>query len=238
VLHRYLIVEVLKLRRSLALLLCVAAPTCVALLNLLFALESERTPALMGYAMGISSLWSFAMLPLAITALSVLMAQMEHGPRSWLHLLTLPGARPHLYLAKALTMLVLIAGMSALLWVETLLTSWLIGALRTDVRDAVSPLWLGTTLARMAAASILVAMLQLWVALRFKSFVPPLIFGISGTFAGLVATSAKKGVFFPWLMAFNTLMPSERQSTALMLGSTVGLAAMVAMLAHLSWREA
>lgn len=68
------------------------------------------------FVIGGPGIWSFVMLPLAVTALSVLMAQMEHGSHTWNHLLTLPRTRPNLLLAKAIVMLGLIAMMSALLW--------------------------------------------------------------------------------------------------------------------------
>lgn len=237
-LHRYLIAEILKLRRSLALLLCVAAPSCVAGLTLVISLNVEGPPILTKYGMGVSGLWSIAMMPLAVTALSVLVAQMEHGPRSWHHLLTLPGARPHLYLAKALVMLALVTSMAALLWVETLFTGWLIATIRSDAKGAVDGLWMANTLMRITAAAILMAMLQLWVALRFKSFVPPLVFGIAGTVVALAAQSAQKGMYFPWLMSAAMMTSPERQQIALMLGGAGGLIVMLAMLAHMSWREA
>lgn len=238
-LHRYLIAELLKLRRSLVLVLCLAAPSCVVLLSTLISLRIERPTELDKFAMGTPGIWAFAMLPLAITALSVLLAQMEHGPRTWLHLLTLPGARPHVYLAKALVMLALIAGMSALLWAELLLAAKAIAALRSDTKGAVDAAGLAVLLTRMAAATMLVAMLQLWVALRFRSFVPPLVFGIAGTFAAIVATSAQEGIYFPWLMAVNMLTTEPgRQATALTLGALGGLAVLAVMLVHLGRREA
>src|SRR6187397_2843152 len=101
-LHRYLMAELLKLRRSLALMLCLAAPSCVVILNMLMALEREGPVDMSLFGIAAAALWSFAMLPLTVTALSVLLAQMEHGPRTWDHLLTLPGARPRLHFAKAL----------------------------------------------------------------------------------------------------------------------------------------
>jgi ABC-2 type transport system permease protein len=228
----------LKLRRSLALLLCVAAPSCVAFLNALIALEREGSVALSMFGIGGAAFWAFAMLPLAATALSVLMAQMEHGPRTWDHMLTMPGARPRIYLAKALAMMGLIAAMSALLFVELLVSARLVAMLH-PVAGALDAGQLATTLAKMAAAACLVCMLQLWVALHFRSFVPPLVFGIGGTFVAVAATSAKQGAYFPWLMAVNVLATDPaRQNLALALGAVGGLLAMAGMLVHLSRSEA
>lgn len=238
-LARYVIAELLKLRRSLVLLLCLAAPSCVVVLATLIAVRAERPTDLATFAMGTPAIWAFAMLPLAITALSVLLAQMEHGPRTWLHLLTLPGARPGVFLAKALVMLALIAGMSVLMWAGILLGGATVAALRSDATGAIDSAALAALLGRMAAATTLVAMLQLWVALRFRSFVPPLVFGIAGTFAAIAATSAKEGIYFPWLMAVNMLTTEPgRQATALLLGGAGGIAVLAAMLVHLGRREA
>ena len=237
-LHLYLTAEILKLRRSLALLLCAAAPSCVAILNTLIALDRDKPADLSMFGIGAAAFWAFAMLPLAATALSVLMAQMEHGPRTWDHMLTMPGARPHLYLAKALTMVGLVAAMSLLLFVEVLASARLVAAVH-PVAGALDPPQLAATLAKMAAAATLVCMLQLWVALHFRSFVPPLVFGIGGTFVAVAATSARQGVYFPWLLAVNVLATEPaRQALALELGALGGLAVLGFMLVHLNRREA
>lgn len=236
-LHRYLLVEILKLRRSLALLLCLAAPACVVILVTVIALDREGPVPLNGIGINAAALWAFAMMPLSITALSVLMAQMEHGVRSWDHVLTLPGARPRIYLAKALVMLGLLAAMQMLLFLLLNLAVPLIASLHA-VTGTFDPWAVGGTLARMGVAAMLVCMLQLWVALRFRSFVPPLILGIGGTFAAIAATGARQGAFFPWLMSVNMLATDERsQMIAIALGGAGGLVALAAMLIHLSRRE-
>lgn len=238
-LHRYIVAEVLKLRRSLALLLCLAAPSCVAVLSLLIALDSKQPEIhLDRFGLSAAGIWSFAMLPLAITALSVLMGQMEHGPRTWNHLLTLPGARPRAFLAKALVMIALIAGMSALLWIEMLVTSRIVGTVKPAATGSMDAAGFALLLGKMMIAAMLVAMLQLWVALRFRSFVPPLVFGIAGTFVAVGATAARQGIYFPWLLAVNILSMPERASFALWLGGLGGGAALLLMLVHLSRREA
>ncbi|MBV8685108.1 MAG: ABC transporter permease [Alphaproteobacteria bacterium] len=235
---RYLVAEALKLRRSLVLLLCGAAPACVVAMGVLVALDRKAAVPLGQFWMSSAAFWAFAMLPLAVTALSVLLAQMEHGPRTWDHLLTLPGARPRLYLAKALILMALVAAMSALLGLLILAAAPVVGAFHA-VTGEVDAARLAGTLARMAAASTLVCMLQLWTALHFRSFVPPLVLGIAGTFAALAATGARQGIYFPWLMAVHMLAPEPaHQQTALLLGGAGGLAAMAAMLVHLHVREA
>ena len=111
-LHRYLVAETLKLRRSLVVMLVTSAPLLVTIICVLIGLNEDKPVPLDRYAMTGAAFWAFAMLPLTVTALSVLMAQMEHGPRAWDHLLALPGARRWLFLAKMLIMMVLVAAMS------------------------------------------------------------------------------------------------------------------------------
>lgn len=234
---RYLVAEVLKLRRSLAFLLCLAAPACVAFLGGVIVLDRPSQWPM--FALNGVALWSFAMLPLAVTALSVLLAQSEHGPKTWNHILALPGARPWVFVAKALVMLGCVAAMMALLLVMLPLVGWLATLIRPDALTGTLDLaQIARFLSLMFLAAILVSILQLWVALRFKSFVPPLIFGLAGTLAAVGATSARQGIYFPWLLATNVLSTPERTQFAVLLGGLGGLVAFAAMLVHLSRREA
>ena len=90
----------------------------------------------------------------------------------------------------------------------------------------------------MFGAALLMIAIQLWVALRYASFVPALAVGIGGTFFSVVATSAKQGVFFPWQMPVNMLATEPwRVQTALGLGFGLGAVVLIAALAHLSRRE-
>ena len=234
---RYLIAEVLKLRRSLVLLLVTSAPLLVMIICVLIGLHSDKPVPLDRYAMTGAAFWAFAMLPLTITALSVLMAQMEHGPRTWDHLLALPGARRWLFLAKAVTMMGLVVAMSLWLYALLLIGATFVGSIHAVSGD-LDAMVLRDTLAGMAAASLLMCVIQLWTALRFRSFVPPLVLGMLGTFISVAAASAREGAYFPWLMPLHILSSeAAMQRMALMIGAAGGLVALVAMLADLARRE-
>jgi len=234
----YLTAEMMKLKRSLALLLCVSAPIFVMVICVLIGLHSHKPMPLERYGMTGAAFWAFAMLPMTVTALSVLIAQIEHGPRTWDHLLALPGARPWLFLAKAIVMLALVAAMS--LWLFGLLVAGAEFAGRVHAVTGVLDLEvLRATLAKMAAASVIMCVIQLWTALRFRSFVPPLVLGIVGTFIAVAAASAREGAYFPWLMPLHILSTDlAMQRMALMIGAAGGIGAMLAMLFDLSRREA
>ncbi len=235
---RFLFAEFLKLRRSLALLLVSSAPLFVMVICVLIGLHSDKPMPLDRYSMTGAAFWAFAMLPMTVTALSVLMAQMEHGPKTWDHFLALPGARRWLFPAKALTMLFLVAAMTGWLYLLLLLGAWFVGLIHpvTGVLDAAA---LRLTLSKMAAASVLMCVIQLWTAMRFRSFVPPLVLGIVGTFVAVAAASAREGAYFPWLMPLHILSTeAAMQQMALWTGAFGGLVAMAVMLTDLSRREA
>ena len=56
------------------------------------------------------------MLPMAVTALTVLVAQVEHGPKFWNHLLALPVRRASIFVAKVVVVVALTGIMSAALF--------------------------------------------------------------------------------------------------------------------------
>lgn len=233
-------VEFRKLNRSLALLLAFAAPALIAVFTFFLMLRDEAPKPYDSWLLSGAGIWAFFMLPMSVTALTALVANMEHGPKSWDHLRALPLPRWRLYAAKAVCVIAVVALMSAL----TLLLTWAAVEAASAVRPAVRPetvpdiakhAWI---LVKMLGASMLLIALQLWTSLRFSSFVPGLALGIGGTFFAVVATSAQAGVFMPWQMPVNMLTTDAwRADTALMLGGAGGLVALALMTAHLSWRE-
>ncbi|MFL6843498.1 MAG: ABC transporter permease [Allosphingosinicella sp.] len=236
-----LIVELAKLRRSLALLLCAAAPAMVALLcALMFNQKPGADQPWSSYLLTVSAIWSFFMLPMAVTALTILVAQLEHGPKFWNHLFALPVRRPSFFVAKIATVVLLVAGMTALLFLLAPALGWL-SDFATPERELTGALALAdfaATLGKMLAGAFLLIALQLWAALRFRSFVPPLVLGIGGTFVAVVATGSEYGPYFPWLIATNALAADPaRAQLALGVGLVGGLVVTAAMLVDLSRRE-
>ena len=238
---RVLAVEAAKLRRSLVLLLCAAAPAMVAFLcALMFQQKAGSDQPWSTYLLSAAAIWSFFMLPMTVTALTILVAQLEHGPKFWNHLLALPVPRASFFAAKIVVVVLLVAAMSAALFLLVPALGWL-GDLAAPQRSLTGDLGLAgfaRTLAKMFAAALLLVALQLWTALRFRSFVPPLVLGIGGTFVGVVATGSDYGPYFPWLIATNMLATEPaRAQLALGVGAIGGLIAVAAMLVDLSRRE-
>ncbi|MGZ9113773.1 MAG: ABC transporter permease [Brevundimonas sp.] len=233
-------VEVRKLNRSLAAVLAVAAPSLIAIFTFFNLLRGKTPQPWEMWMVSSIGIWAFFMLPMSVTALTALVAHMEHGPKSWDHLRSLPLPRWRLYAAKAVMVLAVVAIMSA----ATLVLTWGAVTLATAIKPNLTPT--GTldialyakTMGKVFLAAILMVAIQLWTALRFASFVPALVVGIGGTFFSVVATSAKAGVFFPWQMPVNMLATEAwRLNTALGLGCGLGLVVLALAVAHLARRE-
>ncbi|PIB93856.1 ABC transporter permease [Caulobacter sp. FWC2] len=233
-------VELRKLNRSLAAVLAVAAPSLIAIFAFFNLLRADKAPPWAMFLQASAGIWAYFMLPMSVTALTALVAHMEHGPRSWDHLRALPVPRWRLYAAKAVCVIGIVVIMTAL---NLLLTFGAI-SLAAIIKPAVAPIgdpdlsrFVLLNVKVVAAATLLIA-IQFWTAVRFSSFVPALALGIGGTFFSVVATAAKQGVFFPWQMPVNMLAKEAwRVDTALALGGGLGLIALIAAIAHLARRE-
>lgn len=233
-------IEARKLNRSLAALLAIAAPSLIAVFTFFNMLRRDEPASWDMWMVSASGIWAFFMLPMSVTALTALVAHMEHGPKSWDHLRALPLSRWKLYAAKAACVLALVAVMSA----AVLALAWCAVTGATAIKphlaptDALDVTRYASTMGLIFLAAPLMIAIQLWTALRFASFVPGLVLGIGGTFFSVVATSAEPGVFLPWQMPVN-MMASEawRLNTALGLGGGLGLLALILMTVHLSRRE-
>jgi hypothetical protein len=233
-------VEIRKLNRSLALLLAAAAPALIAVFAFAMMLRS-RQPSEWDMWIGSGlAIWAYFLMPMCVTALTALIAQMEHAPRSWDHLRALPVPRWTLYASKAICVIGLVLVMSAAVLGMTVGAVVLGGLIKPEVAavgrlDLAGYAW---TLIRIAVAAVLLIAIQFWTAVRFASFVPGLVLGIGGTFFAVVATSAKQGVFMPWQMPVNILATEAwRVQTALTLGGGLGLVVLAAAVIHLARRE-
>ncbi|MGH7021918.1 MAG: ABC transporter permease, partial [Brevundimonas sp.] len=112
-----LLIEFLKLRRSLVLLLCIAAPVFVAIICFLLLLDAgNRGLEWDRFLASGSAMWAYFMLPMSVTAITVLVAQVEHGPKAWNFLLSQPVPRWQIFAAKLIVVLILLAAMSVALY--------------------------------------------------------------------------------------------------------------------------
>jgi ABC-2 type transport system permease protein len=233
-------VEARKLNRSLAALLAIAAPLLIAVFGFFMVLRGEASSPWDLWMLNACAVWAFFMMPMSVTALTTLVAHMEHGPKSWDHLRALPLPRWRLYAAKTVCVLALVALMSVAVLAFSCAAVSLAGAIKPVAApgDVFHLARYARTFGFIFTAALLLVAVQMWIALRYASFVPGLVVGIAGTFFAVVATSAKAGVFLPWQMPLNMLATEAwRVNTALALGGGLGLVALVLTTLHLTRRE-
>ena len=155
-------VEIRKLNRSLALLLAAAAPALIAIFAFAMMLRSKQPSE---WDMWIGSglaIWAYFLMPMCVTALTALIAQMEHAPRSWDHLRALPVPRWTLYASKAICVIGLVLVMSAAVLGMTVGAVVLGGMVKPEVAavgrlDLAGYAW---TLIRIAVAAVLMIAIQ------------------------------------------------------------------------------
>lgn len=235
------LVEARKLSRSLALALAIVAPALIAVFTFFNMVRGAEARPWDTWLANASAIWAFFMLPMSVTALTALIAHLEHAPKSWDHLRALPLPRWRIYASKAVCAIALTALMTGLVLTMTSGAVVLAGLFKPDVAAIGTPDMTGQAaiLTKMLAASLLLIAIQLWTALRFASFVPALSLGIGGTFFAVVATSAREGLFMPWQMPINTLAREAwRADTAFACGALGGVAVTLAMVYYFSVRDA
>ena len=218
---RVLAAESIKLRRTLALWMCLIAPAVVVVLYLMMALTSNRAPcpadaaeAWAGWFRTVSGLWSLLMLPLFITLEAALLAGLEHANQQWKHLFAMPVPRWQHYFAKLASLLALVTLATTALLPLSILGGWALGFGKAvaslqgmPVLDAF-PLQL---VASIAAATMMIA-LHTFVSLRWSSFTAAVAFGMSATVAGfLISQSSRWGHWYPWGLPMRTFLPDSPQ---------------------------
>jgi lantibiotic transport system permease protein len=216
-LSRAVFAECLKLRGTLALWMCLIAPTVIVAL-LVLQISFSRAPvkpqgdgieSWMAFAQGCLALWSFLMLPLFVTLESALLAGLDHAENHWKHLLALPLPRYTHYLAKWLILVALL-----------LMSSALIAFLLIPIGGALLMLWqpnygiaglppvfkIAKITSLIFAAAMLMMAIQHWIAIRFRNFTVAVASGMSATVMGfLIGQSERFGPWFPWTMAIQPL---------------------------------
>ncbi|MEJ7746802.1 MAG: ABC transporter permease, partial [Luteimonas sp.] len=211
VLLRALSAEMLKLKGTLALWMCLIAPLTVTTLHVLqlLAMDLGKRPvstadvAWQHFMQGQLVMWGFLMLPLFITLQAALLAGLEHGNRQWKYLLALPVPRHAHYLSKlfALVGMLLLATTAFAVLIPA--GGMLLSAIKpqTGIGGPIPWRFIVDSLAAMTVAALLITALHTWIAIRWRSFTVSVAAGMVATVAGfLLAQSARFGHWYPWSM--------------------------------------
>lgn len=229
--------DFIKLKHSLVLLVCLAAPACAAAFEIMVMIGNPRPRDWIGYLGEGAAVWAFFLLPMAVTALTVLVAQIEHSARMWNHLMTLPRRREEIFAAKLVLVVVLLTLMTLVLYVSLYGAVIVATAILPGAAVTGDPQWLETftSLLLMNGAALTMTVIQLWLALRFRSFALPLVVGIVGTFLALAIQAAHGGIFLPWLAPAYTFSIRDPSSLAVVIFGYVGALVLAPlMVAHLA----
>ena len=229
--------ELAKLGGSLAMLFALVVPALTALLALLVIVVNDRQSSWSSVIDKFTlPLWAMFIFPMAAATFATLAAQVEYRAKAWDHVLALPYPRWQIFAAKTLVIHGALAAMTALLLVYTYTLVSLAGAITGAMPTgdmAVADVTIRAL--RLLAAGLLLATLQLWVALRFANFVIPLAVGIAGTLVGLAVliSGTQDADWFPWVVTLRTVTGEDWQQPVL-IGLVGGVLAIGAMLFDLS----
>lgn len=240
-LARALHAEMLKLRGTLALWMCLVAPGTVAALYLLqmVFVDYDRRPAMAPheawamYAQAVLALWTILMLPLFVTLEAALLAGLEHGNQQWKHLLALPLPRSAHYLAKSIALVSLVALAMLVLCLLIPVGGWALAHLQPRFGIGGPPPWafVFRHAGQAFLAALLMVALQGWIALRWRSFTVAVAAGMTATVMGyLVGQSERFGHLYPWSMALQT-MASEPRHLGFVMAAGLGGGLLVTTLA-------
>lgn len=239
-LTRLLQTEIIKLRRSLILLLILGVPLMMLVMLTMMLVSDKSASDWPRFVMTGSAIWAFFLLPMSATALTALLAQIEHGPGAWSSVLSLPYPKWLIYAAKAIVALGVMALISVLVGLAIILSGLAGGAIAPAqaLSGDIASGQLAWMLTRMWLAGILVVAIQFTIAMAIRNFAAPVVVGIGGTFVAVVATSARIGIYFPWLLPTNILATDPAKALqALLSGAIFGSLILVASCAWLGRRD-
>lgn len=200
--------ETLKLKRTLALNLAIIAPLVIVFMQVAIFFDQglagvpEGESPWINYSQMVIVFWGLLMLPLFITLEVALAGQLEHADRHWKHLYALPLPRGAIYAAKQFSGLALIAVSCAALPLWLVSGGLLLRIFKPGLGFEAAIPWLRiiTFAVLIYLSSWLVVAIQMWISLRWRSFVVTCAAGIAMTIMGMAVINSSWGSFYPWAL--------------------------------------
>ncbi len=235
---RLLRIELAKTRRSLALLMALACPFVVVLLNFMIQVKSKRAVNWEMYWMGQTAVWSYFMYPLYIALVTALLNGNEHRNGTWRVMLTMPISRTQLYLAKLLLAFIFLLASNLALFVFAAGSIYILGLLGFSVAGAFEFDFAHAIMVLMLA-SLPILSIQHWISWRIPNIVAPLTLSVAATMAILQVGQSKDWVYHPWTYVMAALNASElsTRQNALYLGLGIGLSLILFSLLWVKYRS-
>lgn len=254
---RVTLVELFKLRRTLALWAATLVPLVVIVMTMAMNLSRvSGTEFVLDHPNGWDTLmldqtlvlWCFVLLPLFVALETALLAGVEHRENTWKLLYALPIQRWTVYVGKLVVCFVLVCLSSLVLAIGTAFQGWILLTFRPDLGLSPPIPWNLILFRNFGFVPVVLLMLamQMWVAVRWRSFSAGMGLGIAGTLIGVMLLRTLKNSvstplgpvlasFFPWSLPYimiapqgNTGLPQSTPAlteTALLVGVLGGLLA-------------
>lgn len=245
-LYRALTAEALKLRRTLAVRLTIFSPLVVV--SMIFGTYAERHDlaggenVLIGFAQLVLTIWTIIVFPLYTALIAALLASIEHQNETWKHLFALPLERSAVFVSKWAVGIGLLVLSFCVLAGGVLTTAELLRLMKPGWGSATLPSFIifrGALLS--SCAVVLVFSIQMWISLRWRSFLPGVIVAVLALalmFVAIPRGMDRFGSFFPWSLPAMAMAPhNSYHLVALWWGLLGGILLGGIACRHLSIRE-
>lgn len=236
-------VELLKIRRSLALLMMFGIPLLVILLNAAMLVKQYDMHQITAkvwfiYWAGNTGMWCYFMMPLYIALITGLLNGHEHKNQTWRLMLTLPVSQLELFIVKGVLALLFVVGATLVLVAGTSMTVFMLGAAGAS-GDGAFAAPLAPMVWKVTLACLPILVIQHAVSWRFQNLVLPLALGVIATMGITQIGSSKYWVWYPWTYSMMGLHGSDAdlQQKALLLAGVVGAVLFAACALVLGRRE-
>lgn len=224
-------VELLKLKRSLALLMSILCPLSIVLLQLLLVIEGTASmlgkSGWNGFFMSSISLWYMLMLPLYVALLTTLINNNEHKNSTWRLMFTLPVNRWEIFVVKLFVAWLLTLFSSVVMFGFIYLA---IGGLKLAGFTSPTPLDINALpqLLRVMGAVLPILVIGHFVSWCSKNIVVPLALGVIMTMCAMtLVRSEKYWKFDPWTYHMTATLTSSAEANALATQLGLGLGAVL-----------
>jgi len=233
--------ELCKLRGSWLIPLAVAGPIGLGIMAGLAMMNTNKTlewdPLFNSF---ILPLWCLFLLPMSVVAFTALLVQFEHNSRAFEHLLALPASRWSIFLSKIIIAVIAVFLMNWLMplfvWACTSLVAGIMGKQIPGQIDYVGMIKMTNF---VASGALPLTILQMWIGLRFRSFVVPISVGIIGVLVtiAIALTGTTKADWAPYAQPFLILTRPDLAVIRVQVASLFAVTMIPFALIHLSFRE-
>nr|WP_295926388.1 ABC transporter permease [uncultured Dyadobacter sp.] len=206
-LWRSLLMEKIKVSRTLVLWLAFFAPAFVVLVAFVAAYadgDKFYKPGVnpwLNFSGHVLVGWALFVFPIYVSLQSALYAAIEHQNRAFAYLYSLPVPRWSIYASKLLVLTVLTGLSHVALYGSAEAAGWLLGLLKPHYgfqNHSMHEVLLKATL-RMFLGGGGIMVIQLFISIQFASFIIPAGFGLFATMAGVISRGFTISTASPYL---------------------------------------